>query len=158
MVHQLDAKFHCGRYPMRTIALSIFITLAAKGFSSAAPFTCQFNTKTDSPNGFSCKVETTTDWTKETTKCRQDYSDTLFGQCDGLQPGGVDQLICYFANPANPPNLNTKDLINQPGVYATVIEWTGTLPPSAAPMVFEYKDGASRRLVSCMPDQFPTNK
>lgn len=143
---------------MRTIALSIFIILTAIGFSNAAPFTCTFNTKADSPDDFSCKVETTTDWTKEATKCRQDYSDILFGQCDGRQPGGADQLICYFANPASPPNLNGKNLIDQPGVYATVIEWTGTFPPSAAPIVFDYKDGRARRTVSCTPDQLSTNK
>ena len=144
---------------MRATALALVILLTPNGISFAAPFTCDFDSPSaSSQNAFSCKVETTTDPTKEVTKCRKDYSATLFGQCDGVQPGGVDQLVCFFANPATPPNPSAKYLIEQPGVYVVAREWTGTIPPSSASIVVEYKDGTISSRVSCTADPLPINE
>ena len=143
---------------MRMAALSVLAILAANGFANASPFTCTFGAES-SPNDFSCAVETTTDWTKETIKCRKDFSDTLFGECFGRQPGGVDQLVCYYAAPVNPPlDPRGDDLIDKPSVRAVTIQWTGTFPPSAAPMLFYYKDASASRLISCTPNQLPASK
>src|SRR5271156_4199504 len=126
---------------MRATAISVIFILSTTGFSNAASFTCMFGTEIGSPNGNSCTVETTTNWANETTKCRQDYSDTLFGECLGLQPGGTDQLLCYFATPVTPPmDPRIRNLSEQPSVRAVAIELTGTFPPSKAPMVFHYKN------------------
>lgn len=135
---------------MRTISLSMLLLLAVEASCYAATFECEFSPATGQQNGASCQVDTTADL-KNAAKCSQNYSATLFAQCAGRAPGGVDQLICYFANPANPPNLNVKDPIELPGVYVSTIEWTGTVPPSAAPVVLDYKDAEGRYWVSCGP-------
>jgi hypothetical protein len=135
---------------MPKVSLIILLILAANGFCNAATFECQFSPKAGDENS-SCQVDTAVDW--KLNKCRQDYSGTLFARCDGRSPGGVNQLICYFANPANPPNLDAKSIINQAGVDAVAIEWLGTFPPSAgAPLVLDYKDGEKARSVSCAPN------
>ncbi len=123
---------------MRGISLTALLILSAQGFCNAATFDCEFSPKTGSQNNFSCKVDTSVDWHNEQTKCRQDYSSTLFGQCDGRSPGGTNQLICYFASPTSPPNLDANSIIGQAGVYSVGVEWIG-FPPSTASIVLENK-------------------
>jgi hypothetical protein len=133
---------------MPKVSLVILLSLAANGFCNAATFECQFSANAGGESR-SCRVDTTADW--KLNKCRQDYSATLFARCDGRLAG--DQFICYFANPANPPNLDAESVINQAGVDAVAIEWLGTFPPSAgAPLVLDYKDGKDARSVSCAPN------
>ena len=132
---------------MSKVSLIILLILAGSGFCNAATFECQFSPKSGNENS-SCMVDTTADW--KLNKCRQDYSATLFARCDGRFAG--DQLICYFANPANPPNLDLKSVINQAGVDAVAIEWLGTFPPSTgAPLTLDYKDGKDPRSITCAP-------
>lgn len=138
---------------MRAISLSVLFILAVEGFAHAATFQCEFIAKAGSQSDFSCPVDTTASLTAEVGKCRQDFSATLFGECDGRSPGGVNQLICYFASPANPPNLVPTSIIDQAGVYAVAIEWTDwTVGQSIPPIVFDYKDGQNSRTITCTPN------
>jgi hypothetical protein len=133
---------------MPKVSLIILLVLAGNGICNAKTFECQFSPKSGDGNS-SCRVDTAADW--RSNKCRQDYSDTLFARCDGRP--GLDQLVCYFANPTNPPNLDAKSIIKQAGVNAVAIEMLDTFPASAgAPLVLEYKDGKNARYVTCAPN------
>lgn len=136
---------------MRKVLAGALLIVAGHSFCKAAVFECEFSPKGADQNGYSCRVDTAAEWKTEPKKCRQDYSVTLFGECAGRSPGGVNQLICYFANPASPPNLDVKSVIAQAGVYAVAIEWV-SFPPSVGPIVLDYKDGQNARSISCAPN------
>jgi hypothetical protein len=139
---------------MRAISLSVFLILAVRGFSHAATFECMFSPGQE--GGSTCVVNTKADLNIG-SKCLEHYSNTLFGQCAGRETGSGDQLICFFANPVNPPNLG-RSVIEQVGVYAVAIEWASTIgATSVQAMHFDYKDGQTPRSVDCAPS-FTTTK
>jgi hypothetical protein len=138
---------------MRMTSWSILLLLAVGGSANAASFQCEFSEfspQTGTKNDSSCAVDTTADLTAEAGKCRQNFPNMLFGECDGRSPGGTNQLICYFASQMNPPNLNITSVIDQAGVYAVAIEWI--VGQSTASIVLDHKDGAKSRSVACAPN------
>lgn len=134
---------------MRGTSLTVLLTLAVQECCNAAPIYCNFTPQAGSQSEFSCILDTTADWKDDQKKCRQDYSGTLFAQCSVRSPdGGTKQLICYFANPISPPNLNAGSVINQTGVYAVAIEWISS-PSAIDSLVFDYKDGQDALSITC---------
>jgi hypothetical protein len=131
---------------MRPIPLAVFLILVTGGFSYAATFECQFAPGQGS--GASCAVDTKADL-NTASKCLQNYSATLFAQCVGRQTGSGDQLLCFFGNPANPPNLGPHSVVDDQA-YAVAIEWASTLGATGVQaMHFAYKDAQQSYSVDC---------